>query len=491
MRSSIRFACLLAIGWAATPALGQVTVIRTPPDPAKMGAVAGTIRLTVTPSAAVDPPLKYRLLPENASLTRGNAAGGYYRSMILAKEVRDFSKYDELLGNAFGDDAKPIPADKGKQILNAMSTTLKELDRAARRDHCNWDLPFKEEGFSMLLPEFQQSRSLARLLRYKAETEIAARQFNAAERTLQTTFAMGRDVARAPLLITGLVGVAEANLAIEQIQNWIATPASPNLFWALASFPRPFIDGAAAVEQELDIIRTMFPEVFAFDDSPKTPEQWQTLLNRASKRILEYSQPNSKLDLLPGTTLRDQAMGFGIALKVYPNAKQALIAAGKSTREVEAMPVAQVVLLHTRDVFNRLAQQYLRWWSMPYPIAQPGMEQENNSLVQRRVNFDEGVPIASLLMPAFNQAMTAFVRLDRKIAAMAVVEALRLHAHTTGKLPDSLDDIKSLPIPPDPMTGRPFNYKVVDGRGVIDLQTGDRVGGSYVARYEIELVPVK
>jgi hypothetical protein len=56
---------------------------------------------------------------------------------------------------------------------------------------------------------------------------------------------------------------------------------------------------------------------------------------------------------------------------------------------------------------------------------------------------------------------TASTRIDRRIAALRCVEALRLHAAAhDGKLPASLADVKEVPIPADPMTGKSFAYKV-------------------------------
>jgi hypothetical protein len=54
----------------------------------------------------------------------------------------------------------------------------------------------------------------------------------------------------------------------------------------------------------------------------------------------------------------------------------------------------------------------------------------------------------------------AEVRLDRRVAALRAVEALRLHAAAhDGRLPNSLDPVKAVPVPDDPMTGKPFPYR--------------------------------
>jgi hypothetical protein len=49
----------------------------------------------------------------------------------------------------------------------------------------------------------------------------------------------------------------------------------------------------------------------------------------------------------------------------------------------------------------------------------------------------------------------------RKIAALRVIEAVRHHlAANQGELPASLSDIRGIPIPLDPLTGKPFQWTV-------------------------------
>ncbi len=48
------------------------------------------------------------------------------------------------------------------------------------------------------------------------------------------------------------------------------------------------------------------------------------------------------------------------------------------------------------------------------------------------------------------------------------MEAVRLYAAAhDGKLPASLDDVKDVPIPDDPVTGQPFGYRRVGDRAFL------------------------
>ena len=75
-------------------------------------------------------------------------------------------------------------------------------------------------------------------------------------------------------------------------------------------------------------------------------------------------------------------------------------------------------------------------------------------------------PIASLLMPAMNAARSAQERLTRDLAEMQLIEALRMHAAETGKLPGSLDEVTIVPVPNNPATDKPFLYSL-DGKTAV------------------------
>ena len=68
------------------------------------------------------------------------------------------------------------------------------------------------------------------------------------------------------------------------------------------------------------------------------------------------------------------------------------------------------------------------------------------------------------VFPMVRQTQRATIRLDRRIAALRVVEAIRMHAAANGgKLPETLAAISIVPVPNDTVTGEPFTYSVKDG----------------------------
>jgi hypothetical protein len=64
------------------------------------------------------------------------------------------------------------------------------------------------------------------------------------------------------------------------------------------------------------------------------------------------------------------------------------------------------------------------------------------------------------LQPSIINCLDAQMRLDQRVAALRVVEAIRLYAaFHDGKLPEELNQVTEVPVPDDPATGKPFEYR--------------------------------
>ena len=65
-------------------------------------------------------------------------------------------------------------------------------------------------------------------------------------------------------------------------------------------------------------------------------------------------------------------------------------------------------------------------------------------------------------------------RLERRIGLLRLVEALRIHAAAhAGKLPEALSQVTEVPIPDDPATGHPFEYRRDGASAVIPTPPDD------------------
>jgi hypothetical protein len=161
-----------------------------------------------------------------------------------------------------------------------------------------------------------------------------------------------------------------------------------------------------------------------------------------------------------------------------------MIGRGYTAPQVEAMPVAKVVLLDTLLTYNEFRDEMFKWFAIPWPQAQQRIADAERHLV--RAEHKGAIPLAGLLLPAIGNAYRAQARHERSIAALRVIEAIRLYgASHDARLPDKLDDITQVPIPQDPMTGKPFVYQRTGDRAVLESPGGK----SHGMRYEITFAP--
>ena len=120
------------------------------------------------------------------------------------------------------------------------------------------------------------------------------------------------------------------------------------------------------------------------------------------------------------------------------------------------MPEDQIVALYFADGYRELRDDYFKNSYLPARIAISRYAASEPS----RVAAKQGPFILFVqLMPALQAAMYAELRIDRRVAALRAIEAIRLYtASHNGTLPESLSQITEVPVPEDPATGQPFEY---------------------------------
>lgn len=462
--------CLTVFLVAVAAAPGQAPPEREP------------VKLTLSPAAAPSPALKYVLLPELSDQTPSNAALEYYRA--FSPELWGYlrqQKTRETIGKALDIPLKELPR---KELAWVESNhMLRQVDRAARREYVDWGMleRLRRDGYNILLPEVQALRQIGVLLAVRARLEIVAGHYDRAVYTLQTGMALAHHHGDAVLLVQELVGIAIAKLMIARVEEMIQQPDAPNLYWALTDLPRPFFDLRKAMQGEKLAMYATIPELRRLETARLTAEEQQKLLQTLGGGIdaVMYGQQPKWSNRLMGTAL---------VLRAYPEAKKALIAEGRKPAEVEALPALQMVLIHSLHQYQRLQDDLLKWSSLPYWEARPRLEQAEKRIRMTR-NRLEGMPFIDYL-PAIQKVVAAPVRLERRIAALRCIEAIRLYAAAhDGKLPATLDAIPDVSIPIDPMTGKAFTYRVSGERAMLSAPPppGEQVNSYNTLNYELTI----
>jgi hypothetical protein len=442
-----------------------------------------TVRLHPMPEAR--PALKYQLLPPFLERRPGNAAVWWNR--IPAEQSRFFEDWKKAGGLEEKVEAWlkiPLSDPREKQFRErepALSSLGREIvfadmDHAARFESCDWEVPIRETPMiSLRIPDLVQTRTYARLLRAKAHREIAEGHSAQALHTIQTGLALARHSAQGPTLIHGLVGASIAGMMAEQLEQFIQQPGAPNLYWAVVSLPTPVVDFRPGYEAEMNSLYLNFPELKDLDHKQLTAEQWRELLQKFVSDLgnltdIRFPHPPALMVLL--------------ALQGYPGAKQHLIEHGRPAAEVEAMPVAQVVLLYTVEAYRELSDEMFRCCFLPYPEGRKGFEQAEENLRRPSGRSREIIPLAATLLPAIGSVKNAETRAQLTFARLRILEALRIYAAAhDGRLPERLSAIHEVPIPLNPYTGQPFEYRRDGDRAAM---WGDN-GRGEAWRYEITM----
>lgn len=431
----------------------------------------------IHPAKPPTPALSIRLIPPREARIAGDAAVFYHRALESLIEIRYREEIQAMKGGGgsnveqqamewLAGDPGRFSRDEVRTLVERRSRALEEARLGTLRETCDWGFSRREEGFSLLLSDIQEMRSLARWISLKARLDAEEGRIDDAILGARTGLAVARDVGRGGGYIQSLVATTCANLTLAGLEDLVQKPGCPNLYWALATIPRPFINlsdasflDSAMVEQEFPLLRQLEGHVWSLETARACGDQF------ARKLAVSDHWPNAASPLTRPAIDDLPAHAFQLLTiaKDYRRAKQALRDAGESAERVEAMPMIQAVALDSYRTYQARRDDVLKWTHLPDWSAAAGWdraEQEYSKPVS-------GYPFVRLIS-AVRAAHASVVRLERRMAVLMVAEALRLYAAShDGALPDRLEDLVDSPAPHDPVTGRPFDYKREGDRAVL------------------------
>jgi hypothetical protein len=460
-------ACCLAL-LAAAPARAQAP---------------GPIRLTLHPMAPSSPALRYRLLPELIEQTPGNAADLYKKAVPLLKEVP--ADHEERLREWEKLPPQELPGEEVRRRLGAYREALSLVEKGARREFCDWGLTerLRKYGLGFPLPELGPLRTAFRLLALRARLEVAEGHFDQAARTIRSGLALAKHMGNSPTGIMFLTGHALAGMMADEINWFVQQPKAPNLYWPLTDLPRPFLDLRKALESERVVLAGTLPDAAAIDRDSKAGPVSQEQARKFHQLFLQLQQHGN-----PGGQAR-------LALRLqkeYEADKEVLVAQGRPRELVEKMPHAQVAILRAFVEYDRLSDEMLKWQSFPYAEALPHLRQSRARVIAELKKSDAplGAQLVGLWLSNYQSYFACRALIDRRFAALRCVEAIRLYAAAHGgKLPPELAAIQEVPVPDDPVTSRPFHYRVNGERATLHAPPpdGEKPDRSNTLTYELTL----
>jgi hypothetical protein len=470
-------------------------------------AKAEVATLVVHPAGEPRPALKYRLLPTFLEQVPGNAAPLYMKAFLLLADAKVSTTDWAAISKWSNLPTDKLPRSEAHKMLDRFSDILHQVELASRRTDCDWGLPLRDEPnvLGILLPDVQWARNAARLLALRTRLEIAEHRYDDAIHTLAIGYALARNVAEAPLLINGLVGISIGGLMNAQLETLLQSPGAPNLYWAIAALGDPFISFNKAIEVEASFVYLTFPDLRDVETADHTPAEWQAALDRFVAKFMPLAGE------APAQFDAHHLFAAACLVAAVPGARKALVARGRSEKEVDAMPPAKVLLLHIAETFHEFRDESFKWTYVGYPEAAAGLRAAEWRLqVNQRLQAAKkppgaspaavlaipgepssivGLALPALLLPAESRVCLAQAKSQRQFAALRCVEAIRIYAAAhAGKLPPSLSEIKEVPIPVNPVTGKAFPYHI---EGDISVLVADAPGEARSAEktYRIRIVP--
>jgi hypothetical protein len=489
----------------ATVAAAMLVCSAAADSPGKLtrGAKAKTSDATVTivlhPAAETRPSLKYQLLPAILEPRRENAAVHYL--MLHNFESRRLS--DQELMMAWIDCAKMPLSELRKARDKDQKTPRKdnaywssnpgwvfdEINRGNQCDHCDWGLPLRDPYYeSVRVPQYLYLVNAARWLSVCARIRIADGRYDEAIKYLQSVLACGRRVGNdADLRLVCAVGNVIVEKGLEQVETFIQQPDAPNLYWALATLPRPMIDIRATMDRSLHGFYIDHPELRDLGRQSHTPEEWQKMLDQLVEHFTSVYDSGKES---PSQDARKLKIYWEV-MKNYPQAKKCLIAHGRPASEVEAMSVPQAVLLCTMQTYDELNERGNALVLLPYSKSGRELRQMEKRLTDPVVSNDGMLSAMKKYLVFQSYPATRMACTDRKIASLAILDALRIYAAAhDGRLPEKLADITEVPIPNDPTRDEPFSYHREGDAAILESPSQPSTGFVLMElRYRIEMKP--
>ncbi len=418
------------------------------------------IQLSVHAAALPTPAMRFHFLPDLVDQTEGNAALLYLNAaqQVAIARAGDASRQadDEKIWRWIATPIAELPIGEVQGLLNRYAGAMNQMRLAARRDRCDFDPPFRTEGFRTLLPYLVDARALARLACLGARVKMARGDFDGAVADLSLPIAQSGHLNEGqPILIQLLVAASCGQLAIDQVQTMMALEHSPNLYWALGDVPSPLANVRGIMQMERAGAYFSIPQLKDARAGKLTAEQWRAALNTMTEirgGLHSYGQPGGAAQL----------NAMLVAVKEYPAAKQYLLEQKFSSSQIEAMSATQVLGLYHVGEFEYWTQELDKSLTLPYWQALPLISRTEEQMRQR--TSDSPWSLLGTFAPEIKTSLTNLARADRRIALLRTVEAVRAYAaEHDGQVPARLEDLRDTPAPLDPMTGQKFKYQT-DGQ---------------------------
>lgn len=415
----------------------------------------------VEPAGEPVPAMKYRLYPARWQLQSGSALMHYNRAVIsllqLPADLRS-KFYSEEWRLGIGDNPRPSQEELGK-ALQPLDFIFAELHQLALSEDFSWDHRLRHlsgiEIYTYNLNDVQEVRGLGYLLQVRVRHQLLQADFEGAISSIADGIRLAEFVGQGESLIQKLVGFAIQAMMQQSMLQAIETPGCPNLYWAMASIPRPLNEVGESISWELNNFSLVLPALAEAETADWTAEQAAARWQRTVDDLMALGFEDS------GVAARSAVAA--IAVTQVDRAKQHLLDRGVSDERVSAMPGLQAVLAMTAWELRNFGDHLEKASLLPPMERRKLLVQEQQALqsfqTANRTSSLTAIISGLLFFPVANAA-EAEIRRGMELHRLLTLEAIRMHVDANGQLPANLKDVQDPPAFPDPYTGQPFQYSI-------------------------------
>ena len=433
-----------------TPATLPATV----PAPATRDETE-TIDWTVSPAALPVPALKYELQPNVGTMTEGDAAPIYRLAfMQMPRDEKRVRRLSEQRDMSISDLSLP----EAKALLAAHPTLVNDLEVAGRCEECRWNIPFREAAIGAPLIHLNPCRQLIDFLCVAASVDVREGHVEQAIEAVKAGFGLVRHLKTDAMLVQGLVGTGNAAGLLWEIGNIQQYRGAPNLYWALALLSPRQSDLWEADDRETAWMWYTAPALRHRSGKDWTDEEFRAF----------YHRMLSEAQIIDGLKNEESPLMYMtmIAQGTAP-ARAWLLSHRYTQKDIDNLTAEQAVRIYFVDSYRQYVDEIHKWKKLPYWEAAPRLAAAERSLIQfSQTHYNPLLKRVAYLRVTRYIASTA--NLERQIAIQTVIEALRDYAAGHGnQWPKSLSEIQEIPVPSDPMTGEPFEYRVSGATAIL------------------------
>ncbi len=353
---------------------------------------------------------------------------------------------------------KMLPIEEVKEYLELHEPQFRCLDEAQQCKSANFERHLEDlaSPISVLLPEVSQFRNLCRSQLIRCRLAIAENRIADAIAVLRQQFSLAYHVGNDQFIVSNLVGISIAKLALDDCLRIIEHDECPNLYWAYATLPKPLVTLENSLGFERRLLLEQVKLLKEVDLQPREEAFWDQIMESIASMYLE-SEIEGWSDLnLPSAKTKLQSMIDRSLDQAKEYLKYASIA---SEEQLQSLAPTHLAMLALVTYYRERADNMAKWAHVPYH------QLRMNSLYQKFVSEESNDITVGELTQVCNQFLVttqiypAQAQVARKIALLQTIEAVRMYAaEHDGALPESLDET---PVPAvlDPVTGKHFEYK--------------------------------